>query len=113
MKKNTINISPGNILCQGEVNIELFEQLIEISSIRSENVILSLKDFFVIGKKRKLICEERKIHASYLSIKIRELQDLSGKILSIYPHYNAYFHERISPNNIHRDRVITFEQIAE
>lgn len=26
---------------------------------------------------------------------------------------NAYFHERRSPNNIHRDRVITFEQIAE
>ena len=25
----------------------------------------------------------------------------------------AYFHERRSPNNIHRDRVITFEQIAE
>ncbi|MFI3011403.1 hypothetical protein ACH7BS_09580 [Klebsiella aerogenes] len=26
---------------------------------------------------------------------------------------HAYFHERRSPNNIHRDRVITFEQIAE
>ncbi|EBT2498125.1 transposase [Salmonella enterica] len=25
----------------------------------------------------------------------------------------AYFHERRSPNNIHRDRVITFRQIAE
>ena len=26
---------------------------------------------------------------------------------------NAYFHERRSLNNFHRDRVITFEQIAE
>ncbi|GDC55742.1 hypothetical protein HmCmsJML263_02622 [Escherichia coli] len=25
----------------------------------------------------------------------------------------AYFHERRSLNNFHRDRVITFEQIAE
>ena len=25
----------------------------------------------------------------------------------------AYFHGRRSPNNLHRDRVITFEQIAE
>ncbi len=27
--------------------------------------------------------------------------------------YTAYFHERRSLNNFHRDRVITFEQIAE
>ncbi|WP_244565715.1 DNZ54_00345 family protein, partial [Escherichia coli] len=27
--------------------------------------------------------------------------------------YAAYFHERRSLNNFHRDRVITFEQIAE
>ncbi|GAB1005425.1 hypothetical protein KU15F67_45520 [Escherichia coli] len=26
---------------------------------------------------------------------------------------SAYFHERRSLNNFHRDRVITFEQIAE
>lgn len=26
---------------------------------------------------------------------------------------HAYFHGRRSPNNLHRDRVITFEQIAE
>nr|MDN1803318.1 hypothetical protein [Escherichia coli] len=26
---------------------------------------------------------------------------------------HAYFHERRSLNNFHRDRVITFEQIAE
>ncbi|EGZ8368959.1 DUF987 domain-containing protein [Escherichia coli] len=33
----------------------------------------------------------------------REVQDIPG----------AYFHERRSLNNFHRDRVITFEQIAE
>uniref|UniRef100_UPI003EBA2A67 XRE family transcriptional regulator n=1 Tax=Escherichia coli TaxID=562 RepID=UPI003EBA2A67 len=27
--------------------------------------------------------------------------------------WSAYFHERRSLNNFHRDRVITFEQIAE
>ncbi|PQA15886.1 hypothetical protein [Escherichia coli] len=29
------------------------------------------------------------------------------------PNRDAYFHERRSLNNFHRDRVITFEQIAE
>ncbi|MGY0147475.1 PapB/FocB family fimbrial expression transcriptional regulator [Edwardsiella tarda] len=88
MKKNTFNISPNNILRQGDVDAELFDRLIDISPIRSENVILSLKDFFVTGRKRKYICEDRNIHPSYLSIKIRELQDLSGKILSAYPYYS-------------------------
>ncbi len=34
--------------------------------------------------------------------------------LSFLPYlFGAYFHERRSLNNFHRDRVITFEQIAE
>ncbi|EFQ0065481.1 hypothetical protein HLQ68_003234 [Shigella flexneri] len=32
---------------------------------------------------------------------------------SCHPGSCAYFHERRSLNNFHRDRVITFEQIAE
>ncbi|MEF7153032.1 hypothetical protein U9079_25230 [Escherichia coli] len=35
-----------------------------------------------------------------------------SKIMIPVP-YPAYFHERRSLNNFHRDRVITFEQIAE
>ncbi len=31
----------------------------------------------------------------------------------VIPSVAAYFHERRSLNNFHRDRVITFEQIAE
>ncbi|MEW0483431.1 hypothetical protein AB0V80_26170, partial [Escherichia coli] len=37
----------------------------------------------------------------------RKLLQMTGEWL------NAYFHERRSLNNFHRDRVITFEQIAE
>ncbi len=35
---------------------------------------------------------------------------LGERNISVLP---AYFHERRSLNNFHRDRVITFEQIAE
>lgn len=34
-------------------------------------------------------------------------------VISIRRSRHAYFHERRSLNNFHRDRVITFEQIAE
>lgn len=37
------------------------------------------------------------------TLTLNELDSVSG----------AYFHERRSLNNFHRDRVITFEQIAE
>ncbi|EEV6158441.1 hypothetical protein EJP50_24390 [Escherichia coli] len=35
------------------------------------------------------------------------------RTLGLPPAKDAYFHERRSLNNFHRDRVITFEQIAE
>ncbi|MCK2573194.1 flavin reductase, partial [Escherichia coli] len=41
----------------------------------------------------------------------RELIERNGKFGIVIP--GAYFHERRSLNNFHRDRVITFEQIAE
>ncbi len=44
----------------------------------------------------------------------RTTQALS--VRDLLPHMqgmHAYFHERRSLNNFHRDRVITFEQIAE
>ncbi|MDZ7159514.1 Derepression protein, partial [Escherichia coli] len=46
-------------------------------------------------------------------------RELSGLHQLYIPHIfsylneDAYFHERRSLNNFHRDRVITFEQIAE
>ncbi len=42
----------------------------------------------------------------------RELE-MSTEIARLKRQLAAYFHERRSLNNFHRDRVITFEQIAE
>lgn len=48
----------------------------------------------------------------HLPAEYRQLCDLST--LKLEPAtFVAYFHERRSLNNFHRDRVITFEQIAE
>ncbi|CAK0690753.1 hypothetical protein FGAF437_17240 [Escherichia coli] len=43
----------------------------------------------------------------------RHILEHLRKLTSHEPVPGAYFHERRSLNNFHRDRVITFEQIAE
>lgn len=76
------------VLKPGTVSEDMFHILIDISAIRSEKVICALRYFFVDGKIRKEICEEFGVNPGYLSTKIKELQLLMGKIISIYPHYN-------------------------
>ncbi|SYX52972.1 Uncharacterised protein (plasmid) [Escherichia coli] len=46
-------------------------------------------------------------------LRIKPLFILCAALLTVTPAASAYFHERRSLNNFHRDRVITFEQIAE
>lgn len=72
----------------GTVSEDMFHILIDISAIRSEKVIYALRNFFVDGKTRKEICEEFDVNPGYLSTKIKELQLLMSKIVSIYPYYN-------------------------
>ncbi|MDF8922251.1 PapB/FocB family fimbrial expression transcriptional regulator [Escherichia coli] len=43
----------------------------------------ALEDYFVNGKNRKEICDNHKINQGYLSLKIRELQDISLRIYNI------------------------------
>ncbi|EAB1739402.1 hypothetical protein O3L50_004586 [Salmonella enterica] len=77
-----------SVLKPGHVPADMFSVLIDISAIRSEKVILALKAFFVDGKERGEICESLNVNAGYLSIKIRELQTLIKKIMSLYPFCN-------------------------
>ncbi|HCP5802217.1 TPA: adhesin biosynthesis transcription regulatory family protein [Escherichia coli] len=67
----------------GKVDKKQFVLLIDISSIRSYKVINALEDYFVNGKNRKEICDNHKINQGYLSLKIRELQDISLRIYNI------------------------------
>ena len=73
------------VVMPGEVNDNLFEGIINISSIRSEKVIMSLYEYFVLGFTRNEICSKNGINPGYLSIKIREFHDLYKKIHTIFP----------------------------
>ncbi len=63
------------------------------------------------GLIQKVVDESKSVASAvfYKQIKILHLDFFSRSALNT----DAYFHERRSLNNFHRDRVITFEQIAE
>lgn len=77
----------GNILLPGQVSNEQFCLLIDISPVRSGKVINALQEYFVKGEKRNIICEKYQVNPGYLSIKIREIQTLSRRILDVYPYF--------------------------
>ncbi|HDQ4244380.1 TPA: hypothetical protein P8656_004243 [Escherichia coli] len=79
--KKTSQLEPGS------VDQELFSLLINISSIRSGKVICALEGYFVHGIARKIICEKYNVNPGYLSLKIREVQNISTRVYQILPFY--------------------------
>ncbi|WP_251294839.1 DUF905 family protein [Escherichia coli] len=53
------------------------------------------------------------VTTAYLNVLIEDDQGTHFRRVIRNAETDAYFHERRSLNNFHRDRVITFEQIAE
>ncbi|WNI84223.1 PapB/FocB family fimbrial expression transcriptional regulator [Citrobacter portucalensis] len=76
-----------NLLFPGSVSKEQFYLLVDISSLRSNKVIKALHNYFVLGHSRNNVCEEFNVNPGYLSIKIKELQSLSRKLLDFYLYF--------------------------
>ena len=49
----------------------------------------------------------------HYSLTLNDTPFVDERVIEQHIEAGAYFHERRSLNNFHRDRVITFEQIAE
>lgn len=71
----------------GKVSVEHFNQIIAISSIRSERTIIALKRYLVHGERRGVISVETGVSQSTISVKIRQIQSLSCMILNIQKYY--------------------------
>lgn len=74
-------------LTPGRTEQEHLKLLIGISKTRSEKVINALHDYFVLGEPRTDICQKYNVNQGYLSLKIRELQELSGQVYKLFPYY--------------------------
>ncbi|ENB6579608.1 PbsX family transcriptional regulator [Escherichia coli] len=66
---------------------EHFWLLIELSGIRSEKVVLSLKDYLVDGFSRREACERHQVSASYFAISLKRMtyiNNISEKMSKYY-----------------------------
>ncbi|HCL7473109.1 TPA: hypothetical protein N2X59_004394 [Escherichia coli] len=77
--------------------------IIDLNQLPAPDVVEEL-DFETILAERK---------ATLISLYPEDQQEAVARTLTLESEPLAYFHERRSLNNFHRDRVITFEQIAE
>ncbi|MGG5413770.1 PapB/FocB family fimbrial expression transcriptional regulator [Edwardsiella tarda] len=64
--------------------------LIKLLRIKNENMIRALEDYFVNGGARKDICARHCVSQGYLSIKIKQLQQINRIIFLLLPYYLKY-----------------------
>lgn len=77
----------GNILFPCQISNDQFCLLIDDYPVRSSKVINTLQDYLMDDEKRNVIGEKYQVNTGYLSVKIRENQNLSRCILDMYPYF--------------------------
>ncbi|EGB0328387.1 TPA: PapB/FocB family fimbrial expression transcriptional regulator [Salmonella enterica subsp. enterica serovar Poona] len=75
-------------LLPGKVHKEHFLLLAEISRINSERILLALELFLVKGLTRQQACNISGISQSCLSVKLRQMQDISRTVMMLCPWYD-------------------------
>ncbi|AOV96348.1 transcriptional regulator [Edwardsiella hoshinae] len=75
-------------LVAGAVPEEQFWLLVDISPIHSEKVILALRDYFVFGLSRKVVCERHGMSCGYLSVSVNRLNLISKNVHKLAGYYS-------------------------
>lgn len=77
-------------LMPGNVNVEHFRLLSEISRINSERVLLALELHFVNGLTRKEACYRTGVSISTMSVKVRQLQEVNRIVFELFKNQVNY-----------------------
>ncbi|EBU9816023.1 transcriptional regulator [Salmonella enterica] len=85
-----VRIARAGELAPGGVPEEQFWLLIDISPIHSEKIILALKDYFVSGCSRKVVCECHGLSSGYLSTSINRLNFISRNVQKLTGYYSHH-----------------------
>lgn len=94
-----MNKSESNALAPGRVDDIQFLLLVEISSIHSDKVIQSLKDYLVYGYSRKEACERHHVSLSYFSSALKRLKRINQAVSWLVPYYKQEKSELVSVVN--------------
>lgn len=86
IKSLTRNIERNNIdnICSAH-----FCLLIELSGVRSDKVIMSLRDHLVDGMSKKHACQKNDVSLSYFSLSLKKLL-YTHNILTLISKYYSY-----------------------
>ena len=74
-------------LIPGKVPEELFWSLIELSSLRSEKVILALRDFLTIGYTRYEVCNKYKVSYGHFSLSFKRIRHINNILCNLAKYY--------------------------
>ncbi|HFV9619807.1 TPA: PapB/FocB family fimbrial expression transcriptional regulator, partial [Salmonella enterica subsp. enterica serovar Muenchen] len=74
----------------GAVSEEQFWLLVDISPIHSEKIILALKDYFVSGFSRKVVCERYSMSGGYFSTSVNRLNFISRNVHKLAGYYSVH-----------------------
>ncbi|EPC0821986.1 PapB/FocB family fimbrial expression transcriptional regulator (plasmid) [Escherichia albertii] len=77
----------GSKLTPASLSNEHFWMLIEICPVYSEKMIRALRDFLVLGKERKNICELHNVSLSYFSVTLGRVSYVNEIVSSLTSYY--------------------------
>ncbi|EJJ1300015.1 transcriptional regulator [Salmonella enterica] len=80
-------ILKSNTLKPGKVSESFFWLLIELSPLRSEKVIRSLRDFLVFGYTRREVCEKYSVSHGYFSVALKRVLHIDNVVKQLMSHY--------------------------
>lgn len=92
MEEKNINNTPRRVinnrmLIPGFVSEEVFDLLIELSSIHSTKIVNAMRDYLVSGEDRKCACERHGASISYFSIALGRLFRVNQMVSQLISYY--------------------------
>lgn len=75
-------------LMPASLSSEHFWMLIDISPVYSEKVIRALRDFLVMGREKRDICESHNVSSSYFSVTLGRVSRVNNIVSELIPYYS-------------------------
>ncbi|EKF5367816.1 PbsX family transcriptional regulator, partial [Escherichia coli] len=90
IQRNTLTHYRYNVkLAINNISNEHFWLLIELSGIRSDKIIMSLREHLVDGFSKREVCERNGVSLSYFSISLKKISHIHNVCALISKYYNS------------------------
>ena len=83
-----MRVLKNRMLIPGFVSEEVFDLLIELSSVHSIKIVNALHDYLVFGENKKDVCDRYGANASYFSIALGRLFRVNQIVSQLFSYYH-------------------------